>query len=140
MEQLIGNLCFAWKGDYEALKRFVDKDLNMDGVWEQPGSDKKVFKSNNILISWRRGKNLLHLEGAEAGKIIQRLCSKICQGFVESVNINDSVNEVVVVNDAANSCETDLDTFESRVGKDSAVCSDIEALKTGQAINTEAIQ
>lgn len=74
------------------------------------------------------------------GKIIQRRCFKICHSFSENVAINDSCNEVVVVNESANSCETDLDTFQSRVCKHNAINSDIEGLNTGQAINTEAIR
>ena len=119
---------------------YLGKDLNLDGFSEQPGGDKKVFKSNNILISWRKNKNLLHLEVAEAGKITQLLCSKMCQSFAEGVAINDSVNEVVVVNDSVNSCETDQDTSQSRVCKSNATCSNIEELKTRQTTNTEAIQ
>ena len=136
MVSAIDNLCFAWNGDYDSLKSFLSKDLNLVGTWEQPGGDKKVFKSSNILISWRRNKNLLHLEGAKAGKIIQLLCSKMCQNDAESVVVNDSVNEAVVVNDPDNPCETDL---QSRVYRSSAM-EHIEELKAGQAVNTEAIQ
>ncbi|CAB3987358.1 Hypothetical predicted protein, partial [Paramuricea clavata] len=60
--------------------------------------------------------------------------------FTEGVAVNDAVNEVVVVNDSDNSCETDQDTSQSRVCKSNAICSNIEELKTGQTINTEAIQ
>ena len=62
MESLYDNLSIAWNGDYESLKCFVEKDLNLDGIWEQPVGNKEIFKSNNILISWRKNKNLLHLE------------------------------------------------------------------------------
>ncbi len=97
---------------------------------------KKVFKSSNILISWRKNKNLLHLEGAQAGKITQLLYSKMCQNDAESVVVNDSVNEAVVVNDPVNPCETDL---QSRIYRSSAM-EYIEEPKAGQAVNTEAIQ
>ena len=101
MVSAIDNLCFAWNGDYDSLKSFLNKGLNLVGTWEQLGGDKKVFKSSNILISWRKNKNLLHLKGAEAGKITQLLCLKMCQNDAESVVINDYVNEAVV-------CKTDL--------------------------------
>ncbi|CAB4035251.1 Hypothetical predicted protein [Paramuricea clavata] len=64
----------------------------------------------------------------------------MCQIFTEGVVVNDFVNEVVVVNDSANSCETDQDTSQSRVCKSNAICSNIEKPKSGQTINTEAIQ
>ena len=59
MSLLIGNICFAWTGDYEALKTFVASDLKLNGNWEQPGGDKKVFYFNNNSIAWRRNKGLL---------------------------------------------------------------------------------
>ena len=47
MALLTGDLSFAWTGDYDALKVFVVDDLKLNGNWEQPGGDKKVFKFNN---------------------------------------------------------------------------------------------
>ena len=60
----------------------------------------------------------------------------MCQNDAESVVVNDSVNEAVVVNDPDNPCETDL---QSRVYRSSAM-EHIEELKAGQTVNTEAIQ
>lgn len=140
MVSSLNNLYFVWNGDYQSLKCFVGKDLNLDGVWEQPRGDKKVFKSNNISITWRKNKSLLHFEGLEANKITKLLCCIICQSFAESVAVNNSVNEVVVVNDSVNSCESDSGTLQGRVSKSNAISSDMEGPITGQAINTEAIR
>ena len=48
---LCDNLCIAWSGDYDSLKKFISEDLKLDGNWEQPGSDKKVFKTDNFSVS-----------------------------------------------------------------------------------------
>ena len=50
MALLTGDLSFAWAGNYDALKAFVVDDLKLNGNWEQPGGDKKVFKFNNSSI------------------------------------------------------------------------------------------
>ena len=71
------NICFASTGDFDSLKVLVAKDLELSGIWEHPGGDKKVFKFNNSSISWRKSKSLLQLEGDEVGTVIQRLCVKI---------------------------------------------------------------
>ena len=54
MALLTGDLSFAWTGDCDALKAFVVDDLKLNGNWEQPGGDKKVFKFNNSSIVWRK--------------------------------------------------------------------------------------
>ena len=69
-------LCLAWTGEYEKLKKFLNEDLKLIGIWEQPG-DKKVFKTCNTSISSRKSENLLYVEGTEVDKITQLLCSKI---------------------------------------------------------------
>ena len=28
------NLCFAWLGDFDSLKKFVSDELKLNGVWE----------------------------------------------------------------------------------------------------------
>ena len=71
------NICFVWTGDFDSLKVLVAKDLELSGIWEHPGGDKKVFKFNKSSISWRKSKSLLQLEGDEVGTITQRLCAKI---------------------------------------------------------------
>ena len=45
------NICFAWTGDFDSLKVLVAKDLELSGIWEHPGGDKKLFKFNNSSIS-----------------------------------------------------------------------------------------
>ena len=65
MESLSYNLCFAWQGDYDSLKTFFSDELKLDGVWEQPGGDKKIFSTADISISWRKNKSLLHIVGKE---------------------------------------------------------------------------
>ena len=40
-ESTLKSLGLAWSGDFESLKRFVSESLKLDGVWSQPGGDKK---------------------------------------------------------------------------------------------------
>ena len=49
MENIIS---FAWTGDLELLKQFVDEILNLDGEWSQPVSDRKVFTYGDSSITW----------------------------------------------------------------------------------------
>jgi hypothetical protein len=71
------HICFAWTGEYEALKKLLSEDLKLTGIWEQPGGDKKVFRTNDTSILWRKSKSLLHLEGTDAGKITQLIRKRL---------------------------------------------------------------
>lgn len=39
-------ICFAWSGDNDSLKKFISEDLKLVGNREQPGGDKKNFKTD----------------------------------------------------------------------------------------------
>ena len=128
------NICFAWTGDFDSLKVLVAKDLELSGIREHPGGDKKVFKFNNSSISWRKSKSLLQLEGDEVGTIIQRLCAKILkssQSAAECGNNTDiscqTVDETPLPCSCSCSCTAD-------------VCSDIGELKSDHAIDRETIR
>ena len=98
---------------------------NMHG---QPGGDKKVFMTRNISISWRKSKSLLYIEGPEADKITQLLCSKIME------NLNGvSGNSNISSSDC--SCQTEVD-----ISKYSDFRSDIKELKVSQNASKEGIQ
>ncbi len=107
-------LCFAWVGDFECLKRFVSEDLQLKGIWSQPGGDKKLFTFDDSVIIWRKNKNLLYFDGEKASDVLKELCKQICKQ-----------NEVISV--AQQSSMQD-------------VCEDLESLKFGQLTNSEAIQ
>ena len=49
MTALMANISLAWTGDLEEI-------LNLDGVWSQPGSDRKVFTYADSSIMWRKNK------------------------------------------------------------------------------------
>ena len=51
MASFIDFVCFAWSGDFESLKLLIAEDLKLEGIWEHPRGDKKVFKLNNSSIS-----------------------------------------------------------------------------------------
>ena len=74
-------LCFAWTGDLVLLKQFVSEKLNLDGSWEQPGGDRKVFKCEDLTITWKKNKNLLCIEGERAKDITEDLCKIICSEY-----------------------------------------------------------
>ena len=40
----------TWTSDSEALKNFVEKDLQQQGKWSSPGGNSKQFKSDNNLV------------------------------------------------------------------------------------------
>jgi hypothetical protein len=67
-------LSLAWTGDYQSLKDFVSDDLQLEGVWSQPGGDKKLFTGDEATIIWRRNKNLLSIDGKRANDIVGKLC------------------------------------------------------------------
>ena len=127
------HICFAWTGEYEALKKLLSEDLKLTGIWEQPGGDKKVFRTNDTSISWRKSKSLLHLEGTDAGKITQLLCTKIC----EDLNGVSKTNNIII---SDCSCQTESDISQSCLCKCKDICHDIEGLKSGQKVTSEAIQ
>ena len=82
----MGELLLYWNGDFEQLKQFVSKNAELrNGVWSSPGGDKKTYSDGHTLISWRKGKKLLQIEGKEDNLIKANLCSAICNvNFVSS--------------------------------------------------------
>lgn len=106
-------LCLAWTGDYESLKKFVMDSLKLDGIWSQPGGDKKVFNAEDCLISWRKNNKLLVIEGKREIQVKKEICECL---FGES---------------------TEVRVHSSDSSDISAV---IEDLKAGQLVNGEAIQ
>jgi hypothetical protein len=115
------HICFAWTGEYEALKKLLSEDLKLTGIWEQPDGDKKVFRTNDTSISWRKNKSMLHLEGTDAGKITQLLCTKIC----EDLNGVSKTNNIII---SDCSCQTESDISQSCLCKCKDICHDIEVL------------
>ena len=137
MAALCDNLCIAWSGDYDSLK-FISEDLKLDGNWEQPGSDKKVFKTDNFSVSWRKSKSLLHFEGDETRNIAQ-----VLTGAMIVKNFDPAVNKDTNTSNSNSSCKTKSTSLLSLSGascKCTDVHSDIQELKLSQSVNREAIQ
>ena len=101
MASFIDHISFAGTGDFDSLKLLIAEDLKLDGTWEHPGGDQKVFKFNDSSISWRKSKGLLQIEGDEMGKVYQHLCKKI---------LNSLHSSVKNVNSSDMSCQTNVDT------------------------------
>ena len=106
-------LCLAWTGDYEPLKQFVMESLKLDGIWSQPGGDKKVFNAEDCLISWQKNNKLLFIEGQREIQVKKEICECLF-GEPTEVRVHSSDSSDI-----------------------SAV---IEDLKAGQLVNGEAIQ
>ena len=115
---LSDNLGFAWTGDFESLKKFVSEHLKVDGGWSSPGSDKRLFASEKVIISWRKSKGILLVSGEKAVNIVNELCKQIC-----NYNGGEGKNSVGLPSNKS------VDIYH-----------DIEYLKCGQLTNSEAIQ
>jgi hypothetical protein len=115
------SLCFAWTGEFDSLKCFVKDNLKLKGTWTQPGGDKKVFTSEDSTstLIWRKNKSILLIDGERAHDIMKDLCKHMCDEF-------------------------DSGTSTGHVGQPSMqscdVYEDVETLKFGQSLNSEAIQ
>ena len=83
-------LCMAI---YDSLKTFFSDELKLDGVWEQPGGDIKIFSTADISISWRKNKSLLHIVGDEVGKYAKLLCSKIYENICPQAISSDGSSQ-----------------------------------------------
>ncbi len=134
MASLTHNLCFGWLGDFDSLKQFVGDVLGLSGVWEQPGGDKKIFKTDNTSIVWRKSKCALQIEGAEVNKITQLFYLKIG----ENLNPGCESTDISIVNKTTTSSQTER--VISKSDSCEAVINDTEELKSGQDSNRKAIQ
>ena len=133
MASLLDNLSIAWSGDFDSLKKFTSDELNLDGNWEHPGGNKKIFTSDNTSITWRRSKSVLNIESVDAGKITYLLCAKLCKNL-------DSTHEIPSINYSNSSCQIDSAISKSCYCKCTDVCTSIHELMPGQDTNSEAIQ
>ncbi len=122
MESLSYNLCFAWHGDYDSLKNFFRDELKLDGVWEQPGGDKKIFSTADISICWRKNKNLLHIAGEKEAEYKKLFCSKIIENVCPQATSTDGSSQT------------------EKVVLQSTKADDIDDLRSGQELNRVAIQ
>ena len=115
----MANISLAWTGDLESLKLFVKKILNLDGVWSQPGSDRKVFTYADSSVMWRKNKGLLSFAGEKSDKVKQEVCKHLC--------MDNSTKPTQSVLDQSD--EPSNDCAEA-----------IESLKSDQKLSNETIQ
>ena len=119
MTTLMENISFAWTGDLELLKQFVNEILNLDGEWSQPGSDRKVFTYGDSSITWRKNKCLLSFTGERSDEVKREVCKQIC------------------VNSLAKATQSVFD----QSNKSQQACTEaIESLKADQKLNNGVIQ
>ena len=61
-----------------SLKQFVCNIIKLQGIWSQPGGDKKVFSGDLFSITWRKSKKILNFDGKESNKVKRLFCMEIC--------------------------------------------------------------
>ena len=66
-------LQLTWTGDFASLKQFVC-NIKLQGIWSQPGGDKKVFSGDLFSITWRKSKKILNFDGKESNKVKRLFC------------------------------------------------------------------
>ena len=72
-------LSLAGTGDYESLKQFVHETCKLDGSWDQPGGDRKLFTVGDSKILWKKKKSLLSFDGPRANVLREELCRRLCE-------------------------------------------------------------
>ena len=74
--QIEKNFKLAWVGDYSSIKSMVAEFLKLDGEWQQPGGEKKIFYCGNTpVLTWWSKKKTLHLDGVNSRTLILKLLS-----------------------------------------------------------------
>lgn len=95
MSNKVYKLCLALSGDFEPLKQFVADELKLDGVWSHPGGDKKIFNSGtSVVISWRKNKSFLFIDGGNANYLKMKIYRYTCEGSTELSHKLDDVGEL----------------------------------------------
>ena len=126
MESFSDKLCFARQGDYYSLKKFFKDEIKLDGVWERPGGDKKKYSLRLISLS---------------PVVITRMCC-ILQGMrrakTQSYFVQKSARAYALKLDRIS--QTERATSLSTNCQDNDVDSDIGDLRSGQELNSLAIQ
>ena len=119
---LTNKLSLAWTGDYESLKQFVRETCKLDGSWDQPCGDRKLFTVGDSKILWKKNKSLLSFDGPRANVLREELCRRLCER-------NDGNLDPVVVHNTGGGHSSEL----------SDLYSDMEHIKQDQLANGEVI-
>ena len=127
-EEDVSTVCdklrLAWTGDYLSLKRYVSENLKINGVWSQPGGDKKVFRSDFFSISWWKNKKVFC---EEASKIKRVFCLEI-----DDIARSEAVSKktLAVDNSIRSPCSC----------RCSELLTDVEGIKLDQVISERETQ
>ena len=74
--QIEKNFKLAWVGDYSSIKSMVAEFLKLDGEWQQPGGEKKIFFYGNTPVPTRWSKKkTLQMDGVNSRTLILKLLS-----------------------------------------------------------------
>jgi hypothetical protein len=85
------NTTLAWMGDFQSIKDLVAEYFELDGQWDSPGGEKKVFYCGGIAtITWMKKRKLLQIEGPNARLIKRNLLSVL---LCEDTGFDSTTNE-----------------------------------------------
>ena len=92
--------------------------------------------TNNTSIAWRKGKNALLIEGVEINKIMQLLCSNVC----ENVDPIDETGEAITAIEMVTSSLSQTEPIAVQCGTCKDAISDTQEIKFDRDSNRVAIQ
>jgi hypothetical protein len=76
--QLKGKLQLIWTGDFASLKQFVCNIIKLQGIWSQPGGDKKFSAVICLASHGEKSKKILNFDGKESNKVKRLFCMELC--------------------------------------------------------------
>ena len=89
--QIEKNFKLEWVGDYSSIKSMVAEFLKLDGEWQQPGGEKKIFYCGNTpVLTWWSKKKTLQMDGVNSRTLILKLLS----ASVLRKESDDNVNSI----------------------------------------------
>ena len=108
-------LQLTWTGDFASLKQFVCNIIKLEGIWSQPGGDKKVFSGDLFSITWRKSKKILNFDGKESNKVKRLFCMELCdaQNATQVDQRDEPVNKCIDVHSCkCNSLSVDIEGIQ----------------------------
>ena len=124
-----------WFGEFESLKEFLSKNLNLQGKWSSPGGKCKLLQTKEISIRWYSDRKSLNINGV--GENVKRIKTELLSmaktandielnSEVESQDESDEMNTHVPTLPEANIQVQNLP--ETCDEEDNIVCNDCRKL------------
>ena len=122
----MGKLQLCWTGEFEDLKEFVSENIELNAVWKSPGGDKKTFSDGHTTISWRKSKNVLHIEGKDENTIKAKLCSVLCGFVAASAGSGNSSSTLSELSTDVEGIKLDATIFEKDIQSNRLAIKNVE--------------